>query len=119
MTPGPGTRPAWGLPERVPLLPLNDGPHLSYAIQWFIFATIGVAGYPLLMAGRSSAEAGSIRGLRAEAAVRGRAAMVTGCTTERDIGCGHPGRAWTLFRVRLVYLGGLHLAVAVAAVVRG
>jgi surfeit locus 1 family protein len=37
------------LPQRVPLPPLNDGPHLSYAIQWFIFATIGVAGYPMLM----------------------------------------------------------------------
>jgi surfeit locus 1 family protein len=37
------------LPQRVPLPTLNEGPHLSYAIQWFIFATIGVVGYPVLM----------------------------------------------------------------------
>jgi cytochrome oxidase assembly protein ShyY1 len=33
----------------VPLPPLNNGPHLSYAIQWFIFATIGAIGWPLLL----------------------------------------------------------------------
>ncbi len=36
-------------PQRVPLPPLSEGPHFSYAIQWFVFATIGVAGYPLLL----------------------------------------------------------------------
>jgi cytochrome oxidase assembly protein ShyY1 len=32
-----------GLPE------LDEGPHLSYAIQWFIFSTIAVVGYPLIL----------------------------------------------------------------------
>jgi cytochrome oxidase assembly protein ShyY1 len=38
-----------GVPATVPLPPLSEGPHLSYAIQWFIFATIAVAGYVLLI----------------------------------------------------------------------
>jgi surfeit locus 1 family protein len=33
----------------VPLPALDDGPHLSYAIQWFIFATVGAVGWPLLL----------------------------------------------------------------------
>ena len=28
---------------------LNEGPHLSYAIQWFTFSTIAVIGYPLIL----------------------------------------------------------------------
>lgn len=28
---------------------LNDGPHLSYAFQWFIFSTIALIGYPLIL----------------------------------------------------------------------
>jgi surfeit locus 1 family protein len=37
------------LPRVVQLPALSEGPHLSYAIQWFTFATIGVIGYPLLL----------------------------------------------------------------------
>jgi len=37
----PGTPPAL---VPVPLPPLNNGPHLSYAVQWFSFATIAVVG---------------------------------------------------------------------------
>lgn len=33
-----------GRPVRVPLPPPGNGPHLSYAFQWFSFATIGVVG---------------------------------------------------------------------------
>ena len=33
----------------VPLPELDDGPHRSYAVQWFIFATIGLVGYPLIL----------------------------------------------------------------------
>lgn len=33
----------------VPLPPLREGPHLSYAVQWFIFSTIAVVGYPLIL----------------------------------------------------------------------
>lgn len=40
--PGPGD-PA--LPRRVPTADLGEGPHLSYAIQWFAFATILLGGY--------------------------------------------------------------------------
>ncbi|GAB3306463.1 hypothetical protein EK0264_05825 [Epidermidibacterium keratini] len=31
--------------ERVPLPELDDGPHLSYAIQWFLFAAITLIGF--------------------------------------------------------------------------
>lgn len=31
-----------GLPRRLEAPPLNDGPHLSYAIQWFAFAVIAL-----------------------------------------------------------------------------
>ena len=37
-----------GLPEPSPLPELSDGPHLSYAIQWFTFAAIAVAGCVVL-----------------------------------------------------------------------
>jgi surfeit locus 1 family protein len=33
----------------VPTPELGDGPHLGYAAQWFIFATIGAVGYPLVL----------------------------------------------------------------------
>ena len=29
--------------------PLDSGPHLSYALQWFVFSTIAVVGYPLVL----------------------------------------------------------------------
>ena len=37
-----------GLPEPASLPELDEGPHLSYAIQWFAFAGIAVVGYVLL-----------------------------------------------------------------------
>src|SRR5205823_9003098 len=37
------------LPEPPPLPPLTNGPHLSYAFQWFSFATIAIVGYIVLM----------------------------------------------------------------------
>ncbi|HZA79123.1 MAG TPA: SURF1 family protein [Acidimicrobiales bacterium] len=35
----------------LPVLPadLSEGPHLGYAVQWFIFSTIAVVGYPLVL----------------------------------------------------------------------
>lgn len=33
----------------VPPPELDEGPHLSYAVQWFIFSTIAIAGYPLVL----------------------------------------------------------------------
>lgn len=41
----------------IPLPATNDGPHLSYAIQWFIFATIGAVGWPLLLRRTARSEA--------------------------------------------------------------
>jgi cytochrome oxidase assembly protein ShyY1 len=42
---------AAGEPELVALGPPEptEGPHLSYAVQWFIFTTIALVGYPLLL----------------------------------------------------------------------
>ena len=37
------------LPTIVPPPELDEGPHLSYAIQWFTFATIAVVGYVVLV----------------------------------------------------------------------
>lgn len=45
---------AVGLPTPVPLPPLDDGPHRSYAVQWFIFATLGVLFYGALVWRRAS-----------------------------------------------------------------
>ena len=36
---------AEGLPAPVPRPPLGEGPHLSYAIQWFIFSACAVVGW--------------------------------------------------------------------------
>jgi cytochrome oxidase assembly protein ShyY1 len=33
----------------VPPPELGEGPHLSYAVQWFIFTTIAIVGYPLVL----------------------------------------------------------------------
>jgi surfeit locus 1 family protein len=47
----PEAAPADGAPALVPLgAPTPDeGPHLSYAVQWFIFSTIAAGGYVLLL----------------------------------------------------------------------
>ena len=36
-------------PEVLPLPATDEGPHRSYAVQWFIFATVGIVGWPLLL----------------------------------------------------------------------
>jgi cytochrome oxidase assembly protein ShyY1 len=36
-------------PITLPLPNLDEGPHLSYAIQWFLFTAIGLVGWPLLI----------------------------------------------------------------------
>lgn len=48
----PGEEPVpEGSPAIVPLGPLvpDEGPHLAYAVQWFIFTTIAAGGYVLLL----------------------------------------------------------------------
>lgn len=43
------------LPVQIPLPEPSEGPHLSYAIQWFVFATIAIVGaVVLLRRGRNS-----------------------------------------------------------------
>ncbi len=37
------------IPMPLPLPDLTEGPHLSYAVQWFIFMTIALIGYPLVL----------------------------------------------------------------------
>ena len=37
------------LPVPIPPEELSEGPHLSYAIQWFTFATIAVVGAVVLL----------------------------------------------------------------------
>ena len=41
--------PAAGLPRRWPPPAMDDGPHLSYAIQWFSFAVIALVGTAVLI----------------------------------------------------------------------
>jgi surfeit locus 1 family protein len=38
-------------PRRLPPVPVDEGPHLSYAIQWFLFAALAAA-FALLVVGR-------------------------------------------------------------------
>lgn len=33
----------------LPAPELSEGPHLSYAVQWFIFSTIALVGYPIIL----------------------------------------------------------------------
>ena len=37
------------MPNPVPLPPIDGGPHLSYMVQWFIFATLGTLFYGALL----------------------------------------------------------------------
>jgi surfeit locus 1 family protein len=48
-------------PEVLPEPVLDEGPHLGYAVQWFIFSTIAVVGYPLILR-RSARNRGQLEG---------------------------------------------------------
>lgn len=39
----------------VPRPDATNGPHLSYAVQWFVFSLIGIVGYPLILRRRANA----------------------------------------------------------------
>jgi len=54
---------ALGVPE------LSEGPHLSYAVQWFTFTTIAVVGYALLLRRVARDEAREEAGAAADAAL--------------------------------------------------
>jgi surfeit locus 1 family protein len=51
---GPGAPTAEGPLYPVPPPPLSKGPHLSYAVQWFIFTVIALVGYPLILRRQAS-----------------------------------------------------------------
>lgn len=44
-----GGTPASSYPVPVDPPSLTDGPHRSYAVQWFLFASIGIVAWPLLL----------------------------------------------------------------------
>lgn len=44
-----GGTPASTYPVPVDPPALTDGPHRSYAVQWFLFATVGIVGWPALL----------------------------------------------------------------------
>ena len=37
------------LPIPLKLPPLDEGPHFGYMVQWAIYATIGIVGYPMIL----------------------------------------------------------------------
>lgn len=37
------------LPEAIPLSEVSEGSHLSYAVQWFVFAAVVLIGFPALV----------------------------------------------------------------------
>jgi surfeit locus 1 family protein len=52
--PEPAGEEALGDPRAAAIVPvappeLGEGPHLSYAVQWFIFSAIALVGYPLIL----------------------------------------------------------------------
>lgn len=49
------------LPEPVPLPETSEGSHLSYAVQWFLFAGIVLIGFPVLLWRTARARTGSAR----------------------------------------------------------
>lgn len=50
-------------PSPLPVPVPDEGPHLSYAVQWFIFTTVALIGYPMILVRRARD-----RGLEHEAA---------------------------------------------------
>lgn len=46
------------VPVRLPMLALDDGPHLSYAIQWFAFAAIALIGAGAVILKRRAPQSG-------------------------------------------------------------
>jgi surfeit locus 1 family protein len=67
----PGEVNAEGVPELVPLgrPEPSEGPHLSYAVQWFTFTIIAVVGYALLLRRVARDEAREEAGRAADAAL--------------------------------------------------
>jgi surfeit locus 1 family protein len=49
---GDSTKPADRI-VRLSVPPLDDGPHMGYALQWFAFAAIALVGAGYVLSGRS------------------------------------------------------------------
>lgn len=45
----PASADEFAQPVPLALPPLDAGPHASYAVQWFVFTTIALVGYPLVL----------------------------------------------------------------------
>ena len=59
-----------GFPDPLPPLDLGDGPHRSYAIQWFAFATLTAVGWVVLVRRRASSAGQPRRSADSSAAAR-------------------------------------------------
>lgn len=44
-----GPAPTGALPMVLPVPETDEGPHLAYAVQWFLFAGVGIVGWPVLL----------------------------------------------------------------------
>lgn len=71
----------------VPEPELNNGPHLSYAVQWFLFSTIAVVGYPIVL--RRNADSRAKEKLAAEKRAQG-GPPDPSATTANQVGAGDP-----------------------------
>ena len=40
---------------------MDEGPHFSYAVQWFIFTTVALVGYPLILRKKARETAGEVQ----------------------------------------------------------
>jgi surfeit locus 1 family protein len=58
--------PAGDYPEVLDPPPRDEGPHRSYAIQWFLFAAVVLVGYPILLRRRIAQASGDVAGEGAE-----------------------------------------------------
>ena len=75
--------PAGGeLPRTPPLPDLTEGPHLSYALQWFLFTLVGLVGYPLWVRRRLRQEKRLTRLAVGRSGDAGRSALQTQATTK-------------------------------------
>ncbi len=48
------------VPEPVPLPPIDEGSHFSYAMQWFLFATMGAGVYGLILLRKAAEDPGQV-----------------------------------------------------------
>jgi surfeit locus 1 family protein len=62
VAPGAGLPRAPPIPVRPP--PLDDGPHLGYALQWFGFAAIALIGFSIVVLRGRTGRAGAVGGVR-------------------------------------------------------